>query len=188
MSEDVPAALRPPVELALAKAVPAVPAEGALPGGCLYEPKWDGYRAAILVDAHGASLFSRQGKDLTRFSVGLMCPDADLWPSESAVVSAPQVSLTCLSMLIIQGSSLRFDSAPPPRLPAGCGSIRVRGHGLLALMKGKLCTLWERQDSLCRRHREPLAALLGRKNDDSFNCIERIAVQIRVASRAGLGH
>lgn len=39
----MPATLRPPVELALAKAVPAVPAEDAWPGGCLYEPKWDGY-------------------------------------------------------------------------------------------------------------------------------------------------
>lgn len=43
MSEDVLASLGLPVELALAKAVNAVPAEDALPGGCLYEPKWDGY-------------------------------------------------------------------------------------------------------------------------------------------------
>ena len=32
----------PPV-LALARAVPKVPTPDALPGGCLYEPKWDGY-------------------------------------------------------------------------------------------------------------------------------------------------
>ena len=63
----MPAPLRPPVKLALAKAVPAVPAEGALPGGCLYEPKWDGYRAAIFVSPAGAALFSRQGKDLSRY-------------------------------------------------------------------------------------------------------------------------
>ena len=43
MTEDVPATLRPPVPLALAKAVETVPAETALPGGSLYEPKWDGY-------------------------------------------------------------------------------------------------------------------------------------------------
>lgn len=34
---------RPPESLALAKAVESVPAEDALPSGCLYEPKWDGY-------------------------------------------------------------------------------------------------------------------------------------------------
>ena len=67
MSEDLPAAMRPPVALALAKPVDNVPAEDALPGGCMYEPKWDGYRLAVLVGPRGASLWSRQGKDLTRF-------------------------------------------------------------------------------------------------------------------------
>ncbi|WP_285320718.1 hypothetical protein [Pseudarthrobacter sp. lyk4-40-TYG-27] len=43
MTEDVLATLRPPVPLALAKAVESVPAEAALPGGSVYEPKWDGY-------------------------------------------------------------------------------------------------------------------------------------------------
>lgn len=43
MTEDVPASLRPPVPLALAKAVESVPAEAALPGGSVYEPKWDGF-------------------------------------------------------------------------------------------------------------------------------------------------
>lgn len=41
MTEDVPATLRPPVSLALAKAVDSIPAEGALPGGSRYEPKGD---------------------------------------------------------------------------------------------------------------------------------------------------
>lgn len=63
----MPASLRPPLELALTKAVAAVPAEGTLPGGCPYEPKWDGYRAAIFIGPDGAVLFSRQGKDLTRY-------------------------------------------------------------------------------------------------------------------------
>lgn len=43
MEDGIPEDLHPPVELALAKAIRAVPTEGALPGGCLYEPKWDGY-------------------------------------------------------------------------------------------------------------------------------------------------
>lgn len=49
MTEDVPASLRPPVSLALAKADDSVPAEGAMPGGSMYEPKFDGHEAAIFV-------------------------------------------------------------------------------------------------------------------------------------------
>lgn len=67
MTEDVPPALHPPVSLALAKAVDSIPAESALSGGSRYEPKWDGYRACALVGASGVSLYSRQGKDLSRY-------------------------------------------------------------------------------------------------------------------------
>lgn len=55
-------------------------------------------------------------------------------------------------------------------------------------MKGKLCALWERQDSLGGRHGEPVAALPGRKNDDSLIGIEWIAVRVGLASSAGRGH
>ncbi len=72
MTEDVPLALHPPVSLALAKAVDSIPAEAALPGGSRYEPKWDGYRACALVGADGVSLYSRQGKDLSRYFPDLL--------------------------------------------------------------------------------------------------------------------
>lgn len=67
MTEDVPPGLHAPVSLALAKAVDAIPAEAALPGGSRYEPKWDGYRACVLVGAGGVSLWSRQGRELSRY-------------------------------------------------------------------------------------------------------------------------
>jgi ATP-dependent DNA ligase len=67
MSEALPAGLRPPVKLALAKAVDTVPSPGALPGRCLYELKWDGFRIAILNAAGTVSFWSRQGKDLSRY-------------------------------------------------------------------------------------------------------------------------
>jgi ATP-dependent DNA ligase len=44
-----------------------MPQGGALPGTLLYEPKWDGYRAVGIRDDNGATLWSRQGKDLTRY-------------------------------------------------------------------------------------------------------------------------
>jgi ATP-dependent DNA ligase len=92
----LPAGLAPPVKVALARAVTKMPR--ARPGNLLYEPKWDGYRCAVVRDNDRATLWSRQGKDLTRYSVALMRPCADLWPGESAVISARQVSLTCLNM------------------------------------------------------------------------------------------
>ncbi|GAB2721895.1 hypothetical protein GCM10027038_20600 [Arthrobacter bambusae] len=42
MFEGLPAGLVPPISLALAKVVETAPAAGTLPGGCLYEIKWDG--------------------------------------------------------------------------------------------------------------------------------------------------
>jgi hypothetical protein len=42
MPDTLPSGLRPPA-LAMAKAVNRIPPPNALPGGCLYEPKWDGF-------------------------------------------------------------------------------------------------------------------------------------------------
>lgn len=63
---ELPAELRVPT-LAMAKPVAKVPAPGVLPGGCLYEPKWDGFRIAAVTTDSGITLWSRQGKDLTRY-------------------------------------------------------------------------------------------------------------------------
>ncbi|MFC4398284.1 ATP-dependent DNA ligase [Arthrobacter sedimenti] len=80
MTEDVPATLQPPVPLALAKAVESVPAEAALPGGSVYEPKWDGFRMCALIGTAGVSLWSRQGKDLTPYFPDLAEALADQVP------------------------------------------------------------------------------------------------------------
>lgn len=66
MSEAIPAALKPPVAVALAKLVKSFPAPGALPGVIYSEPKWDGFRTVILSDVDGVTLWSRQGKELSR--------------------------------------------------------------------------------------------------------------------------
>ncbi|WP_348994485.1 hypothetical protein [Pseudarthrobacter sp. AL20] len=98
MSESIPPALQPPVAVALAKFVKTFPGPKALPGGVYCEPKWDGFRATAFIEADGVTLWSRQGKELTRVSVGVKRLRDDLWPGESAVIDARQVSLTCLSM------------------------------------------------------------------------------------------
>jgi ATP-dependent DNA ligase len=49
----------------LAKPVDRLPAPDALPGGCVYEPKFDGYRALLFVDDVGCRVQSRRGHDIS---------------------------------------------------------------------------------------------------------------------------
>lgn len=63
-TSDPLAGLRPP-KVALARPVSTIPKPAALLGGCMYEPKWDGFRLVIVRD-DTVTLWSRQGKDLTQ--------------------------------------------------------------------------------------------------------------------------
>jgi ATP-dependent DNA ligase len=47
----------------LAWPVEALPGAGFLTGGCLYEPKWDGYRVVVHAGRDGVRLQSRRGAD-----------------------------------------------------------------------------------------------------------------------------
>ncbi|WP_309070284.1 ATP-dependent DNA ligase [Arthrobacter sp.] len=78
--ESVPLEPGAPPALALARAVPKLPAPDALPGGCVYEPKWDGYRLGIVRTEDSTVLWSRQGKDLTRYFPDLTAAAEDHIP------------------------------------------------------------------------------------------------------------
>jgi ATP-dependent DNA ligase len=56
-----------PAEPMLAKAVPAIPEQGSIPGGYLYEPKWDGFRCLVVRDGDDVDLRSRGAKSLVRY-------------------------------------------------------------------------------------------------------------------------
>jgi ATP-dependent DNA ligase len=78
---DLPPELSGPVGVALAKSVRTIPAATALPGGCRYEPKWDGYRLVVVRGARSTRLWSRQGRDLTdRFADVATAAIAELPP------------------------------------------------------------------------------------------------------------
>jgi ATP-dependent DNA ligase len=49
----------------LARPVDSLPTEGAMPGGSLYEPKFDGYRALLFVENGSCRVQSRRGHDIT---------------------------------------------------------------------------------------------------------------------------
>lgn len=70
-AERIPVGLRPPVALALARSVNALPDPGSLGEDVQYEAKLDGFRTVIARDGEHTGLWSRQGKDLTRVSVGV---------------------------------------------------------------------------------------------------------------------
>lgn len=57
----------PPLSPMLARAVGAVPEQGSVPGGLLYEPKWDGFRAIVFFDGTDVEIGSRGSKMLTRY-------------------------------------------------------------------------------------------------------------------------
>ena len=70
----------------LAKLVADVPEPGAVEGGLSFEPKWDGFRAIVSVDADGAvEIGSRGSKPLTRYFPELVAEFAAQLPPGTVV-------------------------------------------------------------------------------------------------------
>ncbi|MFP3460078.1 ATP-dependent DNA ligase [Arthrobacter globiformis] len=67
ITAGLPPGLAPPVKVALARAVDKMPRGGASHRDLLFEPKWDGYRCVAVRDDRGATLWSRQGKELSGY-------------------------------------------------------------------------------------------------------------------------
>ena len=95
----LPPELAGPVAVQLSKPVRAIPPPSALPGGCRYEPKWDGYRLVIVRTASSTRLWSKQGRDLTdRF------PDV----AAAALAQVPAGTVVDGEVVIWSGDRLDF--------------------------------------------------------------------------------
>ncbi len=95
----LPPELAGPVAVQLSKPVREIPAAHALPGGCLYEPKWDGYRLVVVRGGASTRIWSKQGRDLTdRF------PDV----VAAAVAQVPAGTVLDGEVVIWNGSRLDF--------------------------------------------------------------------------------
>ena len=96
---ELPPDLAGPVAVQLAKPVRAIPPATALPGGCCYEPKWDGYRLAVVRTASSTRLWSKQGRDLT-----------DRFPDIAAAARAqvPPGTVVDGELVVWNGSRLDF--------------------------------------------------------------------------------
>src|SRR3954467_7905381 len=95
----LPPDLAGPVAVELAKPVRSIPPEGALPGGCVYEPKWDGYRLVVVRDGAWTRLWSKQGRDLTA-----LFPEI----AAAAVAQVPPGTVLDGEVVIWNGSRLDF--------------------------------------------------------------------------------
>ncbi|MFS8478525.1 MAG: hypothetical protein FWJ93_06070 [Micromonosporaceae bacterium] len=59
--------LRPPIEPMHAAPVRRLPEPDSCAGGCVYEPKWDGWRALVFVEEDRVYLQSRSGRPLAAY-------------------------------------------------------------------------------------------------------------------------
>jgi ATP-dependent DNA ligase len=94
----LPPELAGPVAVELAKPVKAIPPPSALPGGCVYEPKWDGYRLVVVRTATSTRLWSKQGRDLT-----------DRFPDIAAAALAQVPAGTVLDGEVVVWNGTRLD-------------------------------------------------------------------------------
>ncbi|PWD51595.1 ATP-dependent DNA ligase [Serinibacter arcticus] len=89
-----------PIAPMLAKSVAAVPAADAAGGPYSYEPKWDGFRAIVLVDDGEVEILSRSGKSMTRYF-----PDV----VEAAIAELPARAVVDGEIVLARGSRLDFE-------------------------------------------------------------------------------
>jgi ATP-dependent DNA ligase len=106
-----------PPTVALARASRELPGPGAMPGGTLYEPKWDGFRVVVVVDRE-VTLWSRQGKDLTRSFPEL---------SDAAAATIPAGCIVDGEAVVWIDGRLSFD-ALQQRLSVGSERARQLAH------------------------------------------------------------
>jgi ATP-dependent DNA ligase len=113
---DLPPELSGPVAVELAKPVRAIPPANALSGGCLYEPKWDGYRLVVVRGAGSTRVWSKQGRDLS-----------DRFPDIVAAARAQVPAGTVLDgeVVIWNGSRLDFGLLQE-RMVTAAGRIAAR--------------------------------------------------------------
>ncbi|HEY0401577.1 MAG TPA: ATP-dependent DNA ligase [Blastococcus sp.] len=111
----LPPELAGPVAVQLARPVRTIPPANALSGGCLYEPKWDGYRLVVVRSGSSTRVWSKQGRDLTdRF------PDV----VAAALAQVPPGTVLDGEVVIWNGSRLDFGLLQQ-RMVTAAGRLRA---------------------------------------------------------------
>ncbi|HTW21476.1 MAG TPA: ATP-dependent DNA ligase [Mycobacteriales bacterium] len=96
---DLP--VMPPIAPMLAKAVPAVPVAADVPGGLLYEPKWDGFRSIIFRDGDEVEIGSRNERPMTRYFPDIL---------DAVKVALPERCVVDGEIVVPQNGRLDFEA------------------------------------------------------------------------------
>lgn len=106
----------------------------------MYEPKWDGFRAALVVDEHGATLWSRQGKDLTRYfpelvaAAGEQIPPGCVVDGEALIWTNDRLDFNSLQQrMITSKTALPAFIKERPASFAAFDVLAVAGHDTRAI-------------------------------------------------------
>ena len=91
----------PPVKPMLAKSVKEMPKPDDVPGGVLYEPKWDGFRCIVFRDGDEVELGSRNERPLTRYFPEVV---------EAVKKALPKQCVVDGEIVIAQNGRLDFES------------------------------------------------------------------------------
>jgi ATP-dependent DNA ligase len=91
----------PPVKPMLAKSVKDMPQPDDIPGGVLYEPKWDGFRCIVFRDGDEVELGSRNERPLTRYFPEVV---------EAVKKALPKQCVVDGEIVIAQNGRLDFES------------------------------------------------------------------------------
>ncbi|MDP9989553.1 ATP-dependent DNA ligase [Arthrobacter oryzae] len=131
----LPAGLTPPVKVALARAIDKMPRRDAAHGDLLFEPKWDGYRCVTVRDEAGATLWSRQGKELTGYfpelcsAVAAAVPPGCVIDGEAVVWSKGRLNFDALQQRLGAGpKTLPGLVAAAPANYVAFDVLAVAGH------------------------------------------------------------
>ncbi|MFC8525432.1 ATP-dependent DNA ligase [Pseudarthrobacter sp. NPDC057230] len=131
----LPAGLTPPVKVALARAVDKMPRGDASHGTWLIEPKWDGYRCVAVRDERGATLWSRQGKELTGYfpelcsAVAAAVPPGCVIDGEAVIWSEGRLNFSSLQQRLGAGpKTLPELAAAAPANYVAFDVLAVAGH------------------------------------------------------------
>ena len=105
-----------PVQVMLAKAQDTIPGPDAMPGGTVWELKFDGYRAVLRVTNRGAELWSRNGSDLSRIFPELI---------EAAEADLPAGSIADGEAVVWVDGRLSFDHLQQRMVAGAAGVARL---------------------------------------------------------------
>jgi ATP-dependent DNA ligase len=167
----LPNDLAGPVPLALARTAESVPAEASCRGGCRYEIKWDGFRAAIVRTTKGARIWSRRGTDLTlAFPDLAAAAEHHLEPGtvldgEAVIWADGRLSFDALQLRLARRRSRGTPPSPPANYVAfdvlahAGEDLRGLGYDDRRRLLQQLAAAWEPPLELCPSTRQRDEAL-----------------------------